>query len=50
MPFTDREDIARHQAAHAVVGHEVGGTVNSVDNRRWPEESKGGEHRLTHPE
>ena len=37
MAFSDRLYLAVHEAAHAVVGHEVGGTVLSVDIGGGPE-------------
>jgi hypothetical protein len=40
MTFSNRRDVAVHEAAHAVVGHEVGGTVLSVDIGGGPEKSR----------
>jgi len=37
MAFSDRLYLTVHEAAHAVVGHEVGGTVLFVDIGGGPE-------------
>lgn len=40
MPFSVQNDIAIHEAAHAVVGHEVGGTVKFVDIGGGPQQKR----------
>src|SRR5207237_641839 len=40
MAFSNRRDIAVHEAAHAVVGDEVGGHVIAVDIGNGPDKTR----------